>query len=93
MLNTLPQIDTRTIWTIDPMHSQLEFKIKHMMITTVKGQFIGLRGKLVEDLEHPRLLSLRPSVRPGGRRPAGRPRERGRSRGRPRGCTGRRGEG
>ena len=52
MLNTLPQIDTRTIWTIDPMHSQIEFKIKHLMITTVKGQFVGLQGKLIGDLEN-----------------------------------------
>jgi len=51
MVNTLPQIDTRTIWTIDPMHSQIEFKIKHLMITTVKGQFTGMQGKLVGDLE------------------------------------------
>jgi polyisoprenoid-binding protein YceI len=51
MVNTLPQIDTRTIWTIDPMHSQIEFKIKHMMITTLKGQFTGLWGRLVGDLE------------------------------------------
>ena len=53
MVNTLPQSDTRTIWTIDPMHSQLEFKIKHMMITTVKGQFPGMQGRLVGDLKDP----------------------------------------
>ena len=26
-------------WTLDPAHSQIEFAVKHMMITTVRGQF------------------------------------------------------
>ena len=28
-----------TSWTIDKAHSQVEFGVKHMMFTTVKGQF------------------------------------------------------
>lgn len=30
---------TRTKWAIDPAHSELSFKAKHLMITNVKGQF------------------------------------------------------
>lgn len=26
-------------WTIDPMHSEVQFKVKHMMISTVTGSF------------------------------------------------------
>lgn len=26
-------------WNLDPAHSEIEFKVKHMMISTVKGQF------------------------------------------------------
>lgn len=26
-------------WTIDPAHSEVEFKVKHLMITNVKGNF------------------------------------------------------
>ena len=26
-------------WAIDPMHSEIEFKVKHLMITTVTGRF------------------------------------------------------
>jgi len=26
-------------WTFDPAHSQVEFAVKHMMVTTVRGQF------------------------------------------------------
>jgi polyisoprenoid-binding protein YceI len=29
----------KTKWTVDPMHSEISFKVKHMMISTVSGQF------------------------------------------------------
>jgi polyisoprenoid-binding protein YceI len=37
---------TTTTWTIDPAHSAAEFKVKHMMISNVKGKFTGLSGVL-----------------------------------------------
>src|SRR6201993_2618557 len=36
-------------WNIDPVHSVAEFKVKHMMISNVKGQFTGVQGVLVLD--------------------------------------------
>jgi polyisoprenoid-binding protein YceI len=30
---------TKTKWVIDPMHSQIGFKVKHLMISTVRGTF------------------------------------------------------
>lgn len=30
---------TKTKWTIDPTHSEIQFKVKHLMITNVKGEF------------------------------------------------------
>ncbi|MEO9531851.1 MAG: YceI family protein [Crocinitomicaceae bacterium] len=30
---------TKTKWAIDPTHSEVGFKVKHMMISTVKGNF------------------------------------------------------
>jgi len=44
-----PQVATATTWNIDPVHSVAEFKVKHMMISNVKGQFAGVKGKLVLD--------------------------------------------
>lgn len=38
-----------TVWTIDPVHSTAEFKVKHMMITNVKGQFKDVKGTLEFD--------------------------------------------
>src|SRR6187549_1469422 len=26
-------------WAVDPMHSEIQFKVKHLMITTVTGSF------------------------------------------------------
>jgi len=33
---------TTTTWTLDPVHSVAEFKVRHMMISNVKGQFTGI---------------------------------------------------
>ena len=38
-----------TTWNIDPVHSGAEFKVKHMMISNVKGQFTGVKGVLALD--------------------------------------------
>jgi polyisoprenoid-binding protein YceI len=43
-----PQIAIST-WKIDPAHTSAEFKVKHMMITNVKGQFSGVSGTLSLD--------------------------------------------
>lgn len=37
------------IWNLDPVHSVAEFKVKHMMISNVKGQFTALSGSLALD--------------------------------------------
>ena len=44
------QTQTST-WKIDKAHSHAEFKVKHMMISNVKGQFSGIDGLLTLD-EH-----------------------------------------
>jgi len=38
-----------TTWKLDPAHSVAEFKVKHMMISNVKGQFSGVSGSLLLD--------------------------------------------
>jgi polyisoprenoid-binding protein YceI len=38
-----------TTWNVDAAHSGAEFKVKHMMISNVKGQFTGVSGKLTLD--------------------------------------------
>ncbi|ABF43589.1 YceI [Candidatus Koribacter versatilis Ellin345] len=38
-----------TTWNIDPQHALAEFKVKHMMIANVRGQFSGVTGSLTLD--------------------------------------------
>jgi polyisoprenoid-binding protein YceI len=35
-----------TTWNIDPVHSTAQFKVKHMMISNVKGEFTSINGTL-----------------------------------------------
>jgi polyisoprenoid-binding protein YceI len=43
-----PKTSTTT-WNIDPAHSVAEFKVKHMMISNIKGRFSKLSGILSLD--------------------------------------------
>ena len=36
-------------WALDPTHSELQFKIKHLMISTVSGQFNNFNGTVETD--------------------------------------------
>jgi polyisoprenoid-binding protein YceI len=40
-------------WTLDPAHSQIEFSVKHMMVTTVRGQFRKFTVDVDFNEEHP----------------------------------------
>ncbi len=40
---------TTTVWNIDPTHSVAEFKVRHLMISNVKGQFPKVAGVLTLD--------------------------------------------
>lgn len=37
---------TATKWVIDPMHSEVQFKVKHLVISTVTGFFKSFEGTL-----------------------------------------------
>lgn len=37
---------TKTKWAIDPTHSEVQFKIKHLVISTVTGTFNNFEGSL-----------------------------------------------
>ena len=41
------------MWTLDPSHSVVEFSAKHMMITTVRGQFGTVEGTIVANEGNP----------------------------------------
>ena len=51
-----------TTWKLDPAHSHAEFKVKHMMISNVKGTFNGLSGPLTEHPTDKTLSSIDASI-------------------------------
>jgi polyisoprenoid-binding protein YceI len=55
---TAPQVEKPTIWQIDPAHTLVEFAVKHMMFTTVKGRFGGVHGTIVDDAADPSRSSV-----------------------------------
>jgi polyisoprenoid-binding protein YceI len=48
-MSTAPPQNAVSTWTIDPTHSIAEFKVKHMMISNVKGHFSKVTGTLTLD--------------------------------------------
>ncbi len=40
-------------WQIDPAHSSVQFSVRHMMITNVRGQFDRFSGTIALDEENP----------------------------------------
>jgi polyisoprenoid-binding protein YceI len=57
----MPETATTT-WNIDPAHSTAEFKVKHMMIANVKGQFSKVTGLLVHNESDPTKSRVEASV-------------------------------
>ena len=37
---------TTTVWTIDPTHSEVQFKVRHLMVSNVTGSFGTFEGKV-----------------------------------------------
>ena len=44
-----PALARASTWDIDPAHSTVEFSVRHMMVTTVKGQFQKVKGTVELD--------------------------------------------
>jgi polyisoprenoid-binding protein YceI len=49
----LPVLAHADTWQIDPMHTNVEFTVRHMMISNVKGQFEKTAGTITTDGNDP----------------------------------------
>ena len=47
-----------TTWKLDSDHAHVEFAVRHLMISKVKGQFTGVEGTLRMDAEDPTTARL-----------------------------------
>lgn len=45
----LPSAAARSVWQVDPQHTAAQFAVKHLMISTVRGQFKGVTGNVTWD--------------------------------------------
>jgi polyisoprenoid-binding protein YceI len=51
-----------TAWTIDQAHSNVEFAVRHLMITTVRGRFGTLSGAVTLDEQNPAANSVNVTI-------------------------------
>jgi polyisoprenoid-binding protein YceI len=49
-------------WRIDPLHSSAQFSVRHMMISTVRGQFGGVKGTILYDSKDPTRSSVQATI-------------------------------
>jgi polyisoprenoid-binding protein YceI len=49
-------------WKIDPLHSSAQFSVRHMMISTVRGQFGGVKGNIVYDPKNPTAATVEATI-------------------------------
>src|SRR5215510_16453157 len=48
-LFAVPAVGASSQWAIDSHHSSAQFAVKHLMISTVRGQFHGMTGTIIWD--------------------------------------------
>lgn len=59
----VPVLRAQTVtWRIDPLHSSAQFSVRHMMISTVRGQFGGVRGTVLYDPKNPAAASVEATI-------------------------------
>ena len=49
-------------WTFEPGHTAAEFKVRHMMVSWVRGSFKNVKGSLDFDVENPGNSSVEVSI-------------------------------
>ena len=57
-----PALALAGTWDIDPAHSTVEFSVRHMMVTTVKGQFQKVKGTVELDEKDPSKSTVEVSI-------------------------------
>lgn len=58
----LPKDDPMATWNIDTSHSSVQFSIRHLMITNVRGEFTGVIGQIDLDPASPAAAKITASI-------------------------------
>ncbi len=52
----------KATYQIDPAHSSIQFSVRHMMISNVRGTFTGVKGTVVYDADNPSASSVEADI-------------------------------
>ncbi len=58
----IPAFGHPTTWEIDPAHTNVQFAIRHMMISTVRGEFRQVSGAVTLDEQDPTNASIAATI-------------------------------
>ncbi|MFI5279374.1 MAG: YceI family protein [Gemmatimonadales bacterium] len=53
-----PKATSLAPWQLDPAHTEVEFSVRHLMISNVKGRFGKVAGSIVYDQQARKMVSL-----------------------------------
>jgi polyisoprenoid-binding protein YceI len=57
-----PALGRADTYELDAAHTSVQFSIRHMMISNVRGEFTKLSGKAVGDVEHPTAATVEATI-------------------------------
>ncbi|MDF2692364.1 MAG: hypothetical protein K0S65_747 [Labilithrix sp.] len=57
-----PAAGATTTWVIDPAHTSVTFGVRHMMVSTVRGEFQKVTGTVQWDPNHPEATAIEASI-------------------------------
>ena len=57
-----PDLQTWSVWHIDPRHSLAEFSVRHMMLSRVRGRFTAVSGTIVDAADDPKYSSVKATI-------------------------------
>lgn len=52
----------KTTYQIDPVHSSIQFSVRHLMISNVRGTFTGVKGTVVYDAANPAATTVEAEI-------------------------------
>ena len=61
-MNHIDNAKKAATWTIEPMHSSIGFRVRHLMITNVHGQFQNVSGTVVYGATRPEGVEVRAEI-------------------------------
>jgi len=62
LLTGVSALAQSSTWTIDPNHSQVNFGIKHLQVSTVRGSISGVTGNVIWDEKDPTKSSVEAAI-------------------------------